>query len=837
MKRIVIAAFALASPLLHGEAPRASLPAPSDPAIDAAEQAMAARLPQVAIAKLNDFLTSSAALDDALRERAEQDLTHAMLDSGDTVGGLARLEYPSSPAERFWKAEALSSLGRWDDAASLYAEAITDGPPKIKQAATLGEAEAFHALGEDDRARLLLARLEARSPSTLVRLRLAELYLDGGQLDPARKLLARATPGTLLETRWRQYVEGRVYLAEDQPAPALEDFEGLLNDPRGLTQALQYGATVGLTDARIALNGREVADQVIENYIAQYPESPYLEDMFRRLDAIYSAEDSPSETEYQQWAARPPARRAALALFYEAQLLQHQRRPPEKAIRFYSEFIQRYPGHAFAFEAWMQLGELYLETSRVPTAINAFEGAMRCSGTDFNRARAEIATGNAHFAQGDFLLAVESFHDAAARTPELWLKATYDSALAWLNIGNYDRFLEDYTALSQRYPDTRERRNLLLEEGLLQARSGDAHAAATLESFIRDFPDNRRIAEAQLALAELGYARGDMDAASQYLKAAYVSSPSHPSKEQADYLAVFIADSKPHRDEEDVLRLSRAFLESYPNSQLRPQVRMKMGEVYFRREDFANAQTQFETLAQESPSDPLADKALILAGQSSVNSMSGSGAAYALTLFGKVAEGNGPLKLYARQEQALLELRLGHAKDALILYDEILRSAPDTALRLAALCGKADCLVAMANDAYAAPSPAPGGSPSPSAADTFASAIGLYDQISSDPDVTTPWYDQALFKKGECLEKQGFMDQALAAFYDVLDRRSTATRKQPDYFWYEKAGFEAATMLEAKSQWPGAISIMEKIAQAGGPRSAEARKQADQLRLEHFVWE
>jgi len=44
-------------------------------------------------------------------------------------------------------------------------------------------------------------------------------------------------------------------------------------------------------------------------------------------------------------------------------------------------------------------------------------------------------------------------------------------------------------------------------------------------------------------------------------------------------------------------------------------------------------------------------------------------------------------------------------------------------------------------------------------------------------------------------------------------------------------------MLEARAQWPGAISILEKVAQAGGPRSAEARKRADQLRLEHFVWD
>jgi tetratricopeptide (TPR) repeat protein len=818
--------------------------------LDSAEEAMAARLPQVAIVKLDAFLTSSAALDDTLRERAEQDLTHAMLDAGDAVGALARLEYPSSETERFWKAGALSSLGRWDDAAPLYEEVAADGPSSLQEAAAIGQAEALRADGRDEEALAVLERLETRSSSTLVRLRLAELYLDneqpdGRQLDPARALLAGAKPATLLETRWRQYVEGRIYLAEDQDAPALEDFQELLNDPEGLTPALHVGATIGLAEARAALNGFETGDDVLEDFIWHHPESPYLDEMFRRLDAMYAAEENPSESELQHWAstlqAQAEPRRAALALYYEARSLQRQGRQ-EKAIGKLTEFLQRFPSHPFAFEAWMQLGQLNLDTGRVPAAIAAFEGAMRYSASPLDRARGEIATGNAHFAQGDFLVAAEHFHDAAARCPDLWLQATYDSALAWLHIGNYDRFLQDYTALSQSYPETDERRNLLLEEGLLQARSGDPRATATLESFVRDFPDNRRVAEAQIALAELVFADGDMDSASHLLRAAYVSAPSPQSREQADYLAIFIADSSPHRSDDEVIRLGRKFLDAWPSSALRPQVRMKLGEIYFRAEDFANAQTQFETLAQESPSDPLADKALILAGQSSVRGMSSDGIRHALDLFDLVAKGSGPLRLYARQEQALLKARQGLDNEAVIIYDDILRSNPDTPLRLAALCGKADCLVAAASGASsdASTAPSPGASPAPSpgtAGDGFSTAVALYDQIAADPDATAPWRNEALYKKGRCLSKQGLTDQALAAFYDVLNGHSSAPREQPDFFWFEKAGYDAAAMLEAKAQWPGAISILEKVAQAGGPRSAEARKRADQLRLEHFVWD
>jgi len=814
---------------------------PADPAITAAEQAIASHLPEVAVEKLN-VLLSGTTLDEASQERAQQDFAQAMLDSGDAQGALAQLDFPTSDTERFIKAEALSALGQWEDALPLYATVAANGPANLHDAATLGQAEALHALQRDPEARAILALLAVHSNSTLVQVRLAELYVENDELDPARVLLAHCKPTTPLESSWYQYVQGRLYLAEQQDAPALETFQDMLSNPSGLTATLHAGATIGLTEARINLNGRESADNVLEDFIWQHPDSPYLEEMFRRLDDIYAGEDSPSDSELQHWSTQPPGRRAALAQYYKAHLLEDQGRRDsrEKAIHAYTEFVQRYPTHPLAFEAWMRMGSLYLGSGHIPQAINAFDSAMRSSTDDLQRARAEIASGNADFVQGDFLHAQELFHDAAARSPDLWLPATYDSALAWLNLRNYDRFLVDYIALSHLYPETDERRNLILEEGLLQAYTGDPRATATLESFIRDFPDNRRVSEAQIALAELVYAGGNSDSASHLLKAAYTTSPSPQSLEQADYLAIFLADSAPNRSDDTVIRLGSKFLDAYPASTLRPQVRMKLGQLYFAREDFANAQTQFETLAEESPTDPLADKALILAGESAVRGMSTDGATQAVNLFEKVAQGTGPLKLYARQEEALLEAQTGRYDQAILIYEDILRSNPDTTLRLAALCGKADCLVAGAGDPGASPSPspvpnAPGASPTPANA-PFTTAVQLYDQVANDPDATAPWRDQALYKKGRCLSKQGLYDQALAAYYDVLNPTTSGTKQAPDFFWFEKAGYDAAAMLEAKSQWPGAISILEKVAHAGGPRSAEARKGADQLRLEHFVW-
>ena len=47
---------------------------------------------------------------------------------------------------------------------------------------------------------------------------------------------------------------------------------------------------------------------------------------------------------------------------------------------------------------------------------------------------------------------------------------------------------------------------------------------------------------------------------------------------------------------------------------------MKLAELYYRRQDFANAQTHFEIIAQQNPNDPLAEKALFFAAESAMMS-------------------------------------------------------------------------------------------------------------------------------------------------------------------------------------------------------------------------
>jgi tetratricopeptide (TPR) repeat protein len=270
-------------------------------------------------------------------------------------------------------------------------------------------------------------------------------------------------------------------------------------------------------------------------------------------------------------------------------------------------------------------------------------------------------------------------------------------------------------------------------------------------------------------------------------------------------------------NETKVIELANRFLQQHAASSFLPDVRMKLAEIYYRRQDFANAQTQFEILAQQNPNGPLGEKALFFAAESAKSSMGEHSLDRAIMLFDQVVQLNGDLKWAARNEQAVIERKLGKPQDALLLYEEVLKSNARPSEKREALCGKGDVFFEMGGSA------------------NYQGAVEAYDQLVSDKEEPIHWRNQALFKKGLCLEKQSDRAGALAAFYKILEDETRPDRRR-ELFWYYKAGFNAARLLEEDSKWESAAAIYEKLAASGGSRTEEAKERLKRLRLEHFLW-
>jgi tetratricopeptide (TPR) repeat protein len=247
---------------------------------------------------------------------------------------------------------------------------------------------------------------------------------------------------------------------------------------------------------------------------------------------------------------------------------------------------------------------------------------------------------------------------------------------------------------------------------------------------------------------------------------------------------------------------------------------MKLAEAYFRRQDFANAQTQFELLAQQAPNAALTEKALFFAARSAMSSMGADSLDHALALLDQVVKLSGEMRWAARNEEATIERRQGKNREALALYDEVLKNDAKPAERREALCGKGDIYYEMG------------------AADAkdYQRAVEFYEQLATEPGVPAHWRNQAEFKKGKALEKLDDKAGALTTYYRVIEEGARPDG-QREFFWFYKAGFNAAHLLEEASDWKSAVAVYRKLAAVGGTRSDEAKARLTQLRLEHFLWD
>lgn len=783
-------------------------------------------LPEVAMIKLREALADETLAPEA-KAALEKQLAGALLEAGHAEEALARIEglEGSGNEVTLLKGRTLAALGRWEEALASFRH-VHQSAGEGRDEAAIGIAMGLRALGGGggDKAEALDAAIgtleKVEQPNVEVQLRLAELYLEAGRVADCEPLLAATEPVTLREKKWKQYLEARQLLTAGHPAYALGRFEALERDPQGVSFEMSVGVVFGIADSRAQLKSLSSADGVLEKYISRHPEHPKLELIFRKLDGIYAKEENFSDSVLKKWVEQGPSLRAGYALYYQAKAAERGRRH-ERALRLLEPYAERFPGHPMLADALLLQGELLTREERYTEAQAVLEAAMRAAGNDLQRAGIEMASAAVLFRQGEFVLAATLYRAAGERAPELWEKAVFNAALSWLHQGNAARFQENFKELSQRHPDGPYRRELILEEGLLLARQGKRSvkkAEAVLEQFVEEFPGNVRVVEAQLALAELRYESHDHKGASRYLKVIHETKIPRHQEQQAEYLAIFVADASSPEKPEKVIKLCKRFLEEHPGAAREPEVLMKLGQVYFRIGDFVSAQAQFEQLALRHPDSPLTEAASFLAGQSAIKSMSEGGMDRAIELFEEVVKLKGPLQFQARMEQAQVQNQLGRQGEAILVYDAILQADPPEEIRFAALAAKADNLSELGETKSGA----------------WEEALAIYSRLAEEAGARSAWHGQSLYNKGRCLAALHRKDEALAAYHDVLE---AGVEEPREYFWFYKAGFDAAALCEERSQWKSAIAIYQKIASLEGPRSEEAKARISSLRLEHFIWE
>ena len=782
---------------------------------------LAEGVPEVAVARLEALVSKN--LPDPEWRAVTEKLAEAEVAARQPEEALVLLadsRLRDIPWAKFWRAQAFASLHRWADALPLYEELAADRSSPLHGPATFGAAEMLRAFGRRDEALTkLTVLLYDKEWAIRAQLRSAELYIDKADAINARRVLDEMRAKSVADRTERRLLRGRLELILQRPERAIGIFQALLKKPEGAPHATLMAALFGIADAHLQLKTPEAGDDVIEQFIDNHPADPDLPVLFAKLDELYRAEHRPSRNGLEKWVRNPEQPRRTFARWYLARLeIRAGRR--ERARQLFNDLRRTDVQSPAIAPALFEFAQLEVEDQHFDEATAILGDARLLHPEPSLLDRINLLFAQAQYLAKRFEAATTAFEQIAHSTSP-WAKvALFNASAGWLQLGDHARFLTDYNELEKQGGDEESRASLRLEEGLMQAAKGDKKAAESLQRFIRDFPKNPRVSEAWVSLAELAFhfSPPRLDEARRNLSRAADAKPTAAAAERADYLMIWIEDLA-GGNEAKVIELAKRFVEQYGASPFTPEVRMKLAEIYYRHQDFANAQTQFEILAQHDPDNPLGEKALFFAAESAMSSMGEHSLDQAIVLFDQVVRLNGELRWAARNEQAVIERKLGKPQDALVLYDEVLKSEAGPSEKREALCGKGDIFFEL------------GGSDPIN----YQRAIEIYGQLASDQNGPIHWRNQALFKKALCLEKKGDRTSALATFYKVLEDEARPDRRR-EIFWYYKAGFNAARLLEDESKWESAAAIYEKLAAAGGSRSEEAKAHLNHLRLEHFLW-
>ena len=793
------------------------------PVLEAAIAPLSDGVPEVAVERLKTLLAQNPPAAEQLVARRK--LAEALVQVGRPADALEVVASPSltnDPEAVFWHAQALAALARWAEALPFY-QAITRNEKSPRQTEALfGEAEALRALGQKDEAlRVLLKLKNAPGWSVRAKLGVAQLLIQQGDLAAADRLLRETRPQRATERNEKRFLFGRLNLAQAHPEKAIETLTVILTKPEDVSHPLLIATLFTLADAHLEAKTPETGDDALEEFIDHHPNDPGLPTIFAKLDELFRMERKPSTRELDRWMRDPAEPRRALAQWYLARSKLRSGNQ-EMAIELLTQVRESAVRLPSLGEADLELARLHLAKGQWEPVIAAAEAARAQNSVPAFLEQVEWLMAEANYRSGRLAQAAPIYEQLALQAPTVSGDALFNAALCWLRLDRAEEFAADYRKISSDPTKQAVQGELLLEEGAAQAAQGKGEAGLTFQKFIRDFPQSPRVSEAWVALAELAFhaSKPDIATARKDLAQARQGHPTQAALEHADYLQIWLEDATPSADETPVITAANHFLQQYPDSRFIAEVRMKIAEAYFRRQDFANAQTQFELLAQQKPDGPLAEKALFFAARSAMSSMGAESLDHALALLDQVVKLNGDLKWVARNEEAAIERRLGKNREALTLYDEVLKNDAKAAEDREALCGKGDILYEM-------------GAADPQ---NYRRAIELYDQLATEPGVPAHWRNQAEFKKGKALEKLNDQASALATYYGVIEKGARPD-VQHEFFWFYKAGFNAAHLLEEANDWKSAVAVYRKLAAVGGTRSDEAKARLTQLRLEHFLWD
>jgi len=762
-----------------------------------AEAALAAGFPRAVLPDLRS-LVEQRDLDVALRGRALDRTAEALILAGQPAEALEILDKNStlSPRSEFWRAQAFLAAGNPASALAAYEHAINLPEAPLRAEATLGAARAAAATGDTAKALSYFSQIPKDSPiSTVAGLDHAELLLELKRPIEAGQILdALPNIPPSLQPRF-SVLRAHERLQRGDASGALILLERLEERNPSLAETIVCMRARCLRE----LGRNEEAITLLEDYLRESTGNAPRLAALETLDSLRTETGSFSTAELRRLYSdtKNPAR-ALDAAFYLAKA-EASAASPAVAIQILQDMTTRAPQHPLAPRARLQGAELLLDDSRFDEALAILE--------PLDSGAAWMLRGLILAQKGD-LAAAENAFVKAASDPSLAEDATYNAALCLLLRGVPSNQNPHAATLASRAEWKNLAQRFALDSAIFAARERRPEAGRLFEDLIPIFP------VAAVKLAEWRYLQVDLDGAREALS----QFPDAENDDDASALAVFLADDGSERGRETAIARALEHRMRFPNSARRREVSFKLADLYFREGNYLGARGLLEEIAATETDPNTIAAAWFLAGQASSKLLTPEAREQAMLAYEEAAKAGGFIAARARFEQALLLAADNQSDAALVLLDRVLASSPSDDLRAAALLTRGDIFFARGAETQNA----------------YLEAAKVWNELADSPGISSNIANEARTKAGIALEKSGRRAEAIQCLYRVF---LNAEPVSEDDFWFYKAGFDAARLLEEDKAWKEAIAVYERLAQCGGTRAEEARAKANRLRLENFLWE
>lgn len=807
-----------------------------------ARRALDAALPNVARVKLERLL--------ARQDLSAKDRTAVLeLDVESCIRGdepavaLLRMDAHDVPNECFWRGQAQLKLGDFEQALASF-DACPETSPHYKFA-QLGKAHALAGQGRDAAARRVIKDLrddENEEIARQARLLFNELELDADRAQVVLDRLNRETGGKDARV---QFLRARALFQLGD----LQRAESILRDilgTSGIGRHAHDAATVLLAQVLAAKDPAAAVQTLVAflNGFSSAPavantESDYWEEAFVLLESLshqpgMSARLLPSALAWAADASIPE--RHGHAHHLVARML-HDVGRDEEAIGFLEALIQLQPRHPRTADAMRLAMEIH-GAQRSDERVLSLGEKWRQNYGGGEESVVDFLSALIRFSRGEYADAAVLFTKAADMDSDLTRRkrALYNGAVSALKAGQTALYLTLLSQLQQagdagnqdkdKPGDGVTAADLKLDHALSLAAKVDISAAENeLNAFVED-PANAghpRIAEAHIALAELRLldVPPRVETAETALQSAAAAAPPDAVRERIDYVRIWLQEAR--QDLAAVTKEAEAFVARWPSSTRAPELHMKLGETYYRNQNFASARTNFELVVKNWPQSPYADSALYFAGKSAMAVATPEGINTAISLWEELADTDSPLAFDARVQQVFAKRRQGDNEQALKLLDTLLNEAPADR-RVGLLGDKAELLLSLAKE-----NPA-----------NYGAASTLLDPSKLPPGL--PFVARARLNvlRALALKAQNLTDEALEACYDTVEagfNPDPPVATPSEFEWFYRAGFLALDYLEEQKKWEPASLLAERLGRTAGPLAKEAADRASRIRLQHFLWD